>query len=196
MSTEPIRCKWAEKGSDLEKKYHDTQWGVPEHDDSILFEMLILEGMQAGLSWSLILNKREHMREVFDGFSPEKMMAYDDKKIQDLLQDPGIIRNRLKVNSLITNSKAYFKVKELYGSLNHFFWSYVDQKPIMNHWKDISQVPVSTPLSDQISKDMKKLGFKFIGTTIIYSFMQAVGMVNDHTTDCFCRNNEREERDR
>lgn len=193
MTMEPARCKWAQKGSDLEKRYHDSQWGVPEHDDCVLFEMLILEGMQAGLSWSLILNKREHMREVFDGFSPEKMMHYDEKKIQSLMADPGIIRNRLKINALAVNAKAYFKVKELYGSLDRFLWSYVDHKPIVNQWTEASQVPASTPLSDQISADMKRIGFQFIGTTIIYSFMQAVGIVNDHTTDCFCRNKGTEE---
>lgn len=147
--------------------------------------MLILEGQQAGLSWSTILAKRQHMRKAFDNFDPAILVTYGNNKIAELLQDPGIIRNRLKVNSLIENAKAYYKVKEKYGSLDNFLWRYVNFTPILNHWTEVTQVPAKTDLSDQISKDMKKLGFKFVGSTIIYAYMQAVGMVNDHITNCF-----------
>ena len=182
--TEKYRCSWA---GDLPIyiDYHDNEWGRPEHDDNKLFEMLILEGMQAGLSWITILKKREAFRTAFDGFDPKKVALYDDKKIQKLLSNQGIIRNRLKVNAAVTNAKAFLDVQKEYGSYDKFIWSYVNNKPIINHFKTIEDVPAKTELSDQISKDLKKRGFKFVGSTIIYAFMQAVGMVNDHVTECF-----------
>lgn len=181
---EKIRCSWA---GDLPIyiDYHDNEWGRPVHDDRKLFEMLILEGMQAGLSWITILKKREAFREAFDGFDPEKVALYGESKIQELLSNEKIIRNRLKVNAAVTNAKAFLKVQEQYGSFHQFIWAYVDNTPIQNHWKRMEEVPAKTPLSDRISGDLKQMGFKFVGSTIIYSFMQAIGMVNDHITDCF-----------
>ena len=181
---ELTRCNWANH-SVLEQKYHDEEWGRPVHDDMKLFEMLILEGKQAGLSWSTILLKRETLRQAFHGFNPEIIVNYDENKIEELLQDKGIIRNKLKIKAVIENAKAYYKVKDQYGSLDNFLWRYVNYEPIKNHWTDISQVPSKTELSDIISKDLKKLGFKFVGTTSIYSLMQSSGMVNDHLTTCF-----------
>ncbi|MBC9786128.1 DNA-3-methyladenine glycosylase I [Heliobacterium chlorum] len=181
---EYVRCEWANH-STLEKIYHDQEWGRPVCDDRKLFEMLILEGMQAGLSWSTILAKRETIKEAFDGFDPTVIVQYDDAKVNDLLKNEGIIRNKLKVKAVIVNAKAYFDVQSRYGSLCNFFWRYVNHKPIQNNWTNISQVPARTELSDLISKDLKKLGFKFVGSTIIYAFMQAVGMVNDHLSYCF-----------
>ena len=181
------RCDWAEQ-NELEKQYHDTEWGVPVYDDRKLFEMLILEGMQAGLSWSTILSKRESLRSAYDNFDPAILINYDENKIEELMQNKGVIRNRLKIKSVIGNAHAYYKVQEQYGSLQDFLWKYVDYKPIQNQWSDISMVPASTALSDTISRDLKKLGFKFVGTTIVYAFMQAVGMVNDHLTCCYLHN--------
>ncbi len=155
------------------------------HDDIKLFEMLILEGMQAGLSWITILKKRDAFRKAFDGFDPYKVSVYDDEKIQELLANEKIIRNRLKINAAVSNAKAFIKVVEEFGSFDKFIWGYVNYRPIINQWEKISDMPARTPLSDKISKDLAKRGFKFVGSTIIYSFMQAVGMVNDHTTDCF-----------
>jgi DNA-3-methyladenine glycosylase I len=165
--------------------YHDNEWGRSVHDDDKLFEMLILEGMQAGLSWSTILNKREAFRNAFDGFDPKKVAYYDDMKIAELMANEGIIRNRLKINSAITNAKVFLEIVEKHGSFDNFIWKYVDYKPIIGHWEKIEDIPVTTPLSDKISKDLKKLGFKFVGSTIVYSFMQAVGIVNDHIKPCF-----------
>lgn len=181
---EKIRCSWA---GDLPIyiDYHDNEWGRPVHDDRKLFEMLILEGMQAGLSWITILKKREAFREAFDGFDPEKVALYGESKIQELLSNEKIIRNRLKVNAAVTNAKAFLKVQEQYGSFHQFIWAYVGNTPIQNHWERMEEVPAKTPLSDRISGDLKQMGFKFVGSTIIYSFMQAIGMVNDHITDCF-----------
>ena len=159
--------------------------GRPVHDDIKLFEMLILEGMQAGLSWITILKKRDAFRKAFDGFDPYKVSVYDDEKIQELLANEKIIRNRLKINAAVSNAKAFIKVVEEFGSFDKFIWGYVNYRPIINQWEKISDMPARTPLSDKISKDLAKRGFKFVGSTIIYSFMQAVGMVNDHTTDCF-----------
>ena len=178
------RCSWA---GDLPIyiDYHDNEWGRPVHYDNKLFEMLILDGMQAGLSWLTVLKKREAFREAFDGFDPEKVALYDETKIQELLANEGIIRNRLKINAAVTNAKAFLQVQEKYGSFDKFIWEYVDYTPIRNHWKKMEEIPATTPLSDQISKDLKKMGFKFVGSTIIYAFMQAMGMVNDHVTDCF-----------
>lgn len=184
------RCEWA--GSDLVYvAYHDTEWGRPEHDDRKLFEMLILEGMQAGLSWITILKKRENFRRAFDNFDPKKVAKYGDKKIAELLADEGIIRNKLKVNAAVTNAKAFLEIQREFGSFDKFIWSYVDNTPIVNRPKTLSDIPVSTPLSDRISKDLKKRGFKFVGTTIVYSFMQAVGMMDDHVVSCFCHSDNR-----
>lgn len=165
--------------------YHDKEWGGPVHDDNKLFEMIILEGMQAGLSWITVLKKREAYREAFDGFDPKKTALYGEEKTQELMKNEGIIRNCLKINAVITNAKAFLKVAEKHGSFDAFIWRYVDNTPIVRHWERIEDVPATTPLSDQISKDLKKMGFKFIGSTIIYAFMQAMGIVNDHISDCF-----------
>ena len=165
--------------------YHDHEWGRPVHDDGKLFEMLILEGMQAGLSWETVLKKREAFREAFDGFDPRKVALYDGAKIAALLSNAGIIRNRLKINAAVTNARLFLEIAEKHGSFDQFIWSYVGNTPIVGHWEGFEHMPVTTPVSDKISKDLKKLGFKFVGSTIIYSFMQAVGMVNDHLTRCF-----------
>ncbi len=182
--TQKIRCAWA-GNIPIYIDYHDNEWGRPVHDDAKLFEMLILEGMQAGLAWITVLNKREAFREAFDGFDPNKVAHYDDAKIQALLANDKIIRNRLKVNAAVSNAKAFLKVIEEYGSFDNFIWGYVDYVPITGHWEKQNDLPTRTPLSDKISKDLKRLGFKFVGSTIIYSFMQAIGMVNDHITECF-----------
>lgn len=181
---EKTRCSWA---GDLPIyiEYHDNEWGRPVHDDKKLFEMLILEGMQAGLNWITVLKKREAFREAFDGFDPNKVALYGEAKIQELLANEGIIRNRLKVNAAVTNAKAFLKVQKDYGSFDTFIWAYVDHTPIKNHWEKIGDIPATTPISDRMSKDLKKMGFKFVGTTILYAFMQATGMVNDHVTNCF-----------
>ena len=165
--------------------YHDNEWGRPVHDDKKLFEMLILEGAQAGLFWETVLKKRENYRAAFDNFDPNKVALYDDVQIAELLQNPGIIRNKLKVNAAVTNAKLFLEIAEKHGSFDKFIWAYVDNKPIVGHWESFEAMPTTTPISAQISKDLKKLGFKFVGSTIIYSFMQAVGMVNDHLTKCF-----------
>lgn len=178
-----IRCRWAEGGK-LEQKYHDEEWGVPQRDDKKLFRMLMLEGMQAGLSWSTILKKMETMDKAFDGFDPDKVSKYDEKKVLELMNNEGIIRNRLKIESAITNSKAFLKLRDENVSFSELLWSYVGNEPIVNSWTDMYHVPASTPISDKISKDLKKMGFKFVGTTIVYAFMQATGMVNDHVTSC------------
>jgi DNA-3-methyladenine glycosylase I len=176
------RCKWA-NSSEFLKKYHDEEWGKPLHDDQKLFEMLILEGKSCGLSWELILKKRDHMREVFDNFDPEILVKYDDEKIQSLMNDAGIIRSRLKINAVIENARAYLRLKER-RTFDDFLWQYVDYKPVVN---DGSQRIVSSEISDKLSKDLKKQGFKLIGSVIVYSFMQSVGMVNDHENKCFCK---------
>lgn len=181
---EKIRCSWAEDNP-LYIDYHDNEWGRPLHDDDKLFEMLILESMQAGLSWITVLKKRESFREAFDGFDPNKVALYDDAKIQELMENEKIIRNRLKINAAVNNAKLFLEVKEKYGSFNKMIWEYVDYNPITGNWKKLEDIPATTSLSDKISKDLKKMGFKFIGPTTIYSFMQAIGMVNDHVTECF-----------
>ncbi len=181
---EKTRCLWA-GNIPVYIDYHDNEWGRPVHDDIKLFEMLILEGMQAGLAWITVLNKREAFREAFDGFDPNKVALYDDEKIQKLMVNEKIIRNRLKLNAAVGNARAFLKVIEEYGSFDKFIWKYVDNTPIIGHWKRHEDLPASTTLSDVISKDLKKMGFKFVGSTIIYSFMQAIGMVNDHITECF-----------
>lgn len=179
-----IRCAWA-NGSELYMKYHDEEWGSPCHDEAKLFEMLILEGQQAGLSWITILNKRENFRRAFDGFDPRKIAAYGDDKIAALMNDKGIIRNRRKIEAAIENSRAYLRLIEEFGSLDSYLWGWVDGKPIKNSWDSLGEVPANTELSDKISADLKKRGFKFVGSTIIYAFMQAVGIVNDHVASCF-----------
>jgi len=180
----PTRCQWA--GNDpLYQKYHDEEWGVPLHDDRRLFEMLILEGAQAGLSWITILRKRENYRKAFSNFDPAKIAKYDSKKIEQLLMDPGIVRNRLKIQSAVLNAKLFLEVKGEFGSFDKYIWKFVDGKPVKNHWKSLKEIPPRTEESDAMSKDLKKKGFKFVGSTICYAFMQAVGMVNDHTVDCF-----------
>lgn len=177
------RCGWAK--NDLAIHYHDTEWGVPLHDDRGLFEFLVLEGAQAGLSWDTILRKRDNYRKAFDNFDVEKVARYTDKRIAKLLQDEGIIRNRLKIASAVSNAKAFLKVQKEFGSFDKYIWAFVDGKPIKNKWKEIGQVPAKTEVSDAISKDVKKRGFNFVGSTTIYAHMQATGMVNDHLTKCF-----------
>lgn len=187
---EKKRCAWA--GNDpLYVDYHDNEWGKPVHDDAKLFEMLILEGMQAGLSWITVLRKREAYRKAFNDFDIDKIILYNDAKIEDLMQNPGIIRNRLKINSVITNAKAFIELQKEFGSFNSFLWGYVDNKPIQNNWAEMKDIPATSELSDRISKELKKRGFKFVGSTIIYAYMQAVGLVNDHVSDCFARIPER-----
>ena len=177
------RCAWAR--GDLMIRYHDEEWGVPVRSDPILFEFLILEGAQAGLSWSTILNKRENYRRAFDGFEAKKIAAYDRRKVKTLLADPGIVRNKLKVAATIENAKSFLRVQEEIGSFDHYIWQFVGGKPRVNSPRTLKQVPARTPESDAMSKDLKRRGFKFVGSTICYAFMQAVGMVNDHTVDCF-----------
>lgn len=181
---EKIRCSWA-GNTPIYIDYHDNEWGRPEHDEGKLFEMLMLECMQAGLSWITVLKKREAFREAFDGFDPEKVARYDDAKIQELMTNEKIIRNRLKINAAIANAKVFLELAEKHGSFSKMIWDYVDDTPVTGHWENMEDVPATTPLSDQISKDLKKMGFKFVGSTTIYSFMQAIGMVNDHITGCF-----------
>jgi DNA-3-methyladenine glycosylase I len=178
------RCAWC--GSDpLYVAYHDDEWGVPARDDRHLFEMLILEGAQAGLSWSTILKKRENYRIAFDGFDVERVAAYQDRDVQRLLGDRGIVRNRLKVASALRNARATLEVTREFGSFAAYLWGFVDDTPIRNAWKSLEEIPASTEVSDRMSRELKKRGFNFVGSTICYAFMQAVGMVNDHTTDCF-----------
>ena len=185
-----IRCGWVSENDPLYIEYHDQEWGIPVYDDQMLFEMLILEGAQAGLSWITVLRKRENYRQLFDHFDPKKIILYDEKKIESLLENPGIIRNKLKVNSVVINAKAMIEIQEegqkIDKGFSDYLWQFVDGQPIINTWESLDEVPVSTPESDAMSQALKKRGFKFIGTTICYAFMQAVGMVNDHTTDCFC----------
>jgi DNA-3-methyladenine glycosylase I len=177
------RCPWP--SNDLAIRYHNEEWGKPSHDDATLFEFLILEGTQAGLSWDTILKKRENYRSAFDGFNAKKIAEYKNRKIQALTKDAGIIRNRLKIASTIQNAKAFLQVQKEFGSFDNYIWQFVGGRPIVNSWRSAKQVPASTPQSDAMSKDLKKRGFSFVGTTICYAFMQAVGMVNDHLITCF-----------
>jgi DNA-3-methyladenine glycosylase I len=177
------RCPWCE-GSDLYRQYHDTEWGVPLRHDRPLFELLILEGAQAGLSWSTVLNKREHYRIAFDGFDPEIIARYDERKVNALLKDPGIIRNKLKIAATIGNAKAYLALTKEGQTLKDFVWQFVDHKPIQNNRMSLADVPAKTAESDAMSKALQKMGFKFVGSTICYAFMQASGMVNDHLVTC------------
>ena len=177
------RCAWPH--DELNVQYHDCEWGVPVHDDRHLFEILILDGAQAGLSWSTILKKREGYRAAFAGFYPSKVARFTEHKIEALLLNPAIVRNRLKVNSAVTNARAFLRVQKEFGSFDAYLWGFVDGKPVQNTWKTIQQIPAKTPLSDAVSKDLTKRGFKFVGSTICYAIMQTIGMVNDHTVDCF-----------
>jgi DNA-3-methyladenine glycosylase I len=179
------RCGWVNQDP-LYIDYHDYEWGVPVYDDRLLFEYLNLEGAQAGLSWYTILKKRENYREAFDNFEVEKIIRYDEKKIEELIHNEGIVRHKLKINAVITNAHAYLKVVEEFGSFSKYIWSFVDGKPIQNHFKEMKDVPAVTEISDKLSKDLKKRGFKFVGSTICYAFMQATGMVNDHIVSCVC----------
>ena len=184
IAVELVRCHWA-SGSELTMRYHDEEWGVPAHDDRTLFEFLILEGAQAGLSWETILNKRENYRAAFDQFDPGRVAAYDRRKMQRLLKDPGIVRNRLKISSAVGNAKAFLRVAEQFDSFDRYIWRFVDGAPRVNSRKSPRQVPAKTAESDAMSKDLKARGFNFVGSTICYAFMQAVGMVNDHLVRCF-----------
>ncbi len=178
------RCDWA-LGSELEKKYHDTEWGVALHDDRKFFEFITLEGAQAGLSWATILKKRENYRRLFDNFDVEKIARYNKRKIETLLNNPGIIRNRLKVESTVSNARAFIEIQNEFGSFDDYIWRFTDGAPVVNRWKSLRDIPASTEISDRMSKQLKIRGFRFVGSTICYAFMQATGMVNDHTVDCF-----------
>ncbi len=178
-----VRCSWAK--NEINIPYHDKEWGVPVHDDRLLFEFLVLEGAQAGLSWDTILRKRERFREVFDEFDPERVARYDKRKVQSLLKDPGIIRNRLKIEAAVANARAFLAVQEQVGSFDSYIWGFVDGRPRHNAWKAPKQVPVTTRESDAMSKDLRQRGFRFVGSTICYAHMQATGMVNDHLVSCF-----------
>ncbi len=181
--TERVRCAWAR--NELAIRYHDEEWGVPVYDDRRLFEFLVLEGAQAGLSWETILKKRENYRSAFDEFDAARIARYQQRKIARLLADPGIVRNRLKITSTVQNARAFLKVQEEIGSFDRYIWQFVDGRPRVNAWKSLRQVPARTTQSDTMSKDLQKRGFNFVGSTICYAFMQAVGMVNDHLVDCF-----------
>ncbi len=184
MKSMAIRCKWASGNPDY-FNYHDNEWGVPVHDDRKHFEFMLLDAFQAGLSWLTILRKRENFRQAFDNFDFEKIAVYDEAKIAELLQNAGIVRNKLKINASIKNARAFLKIREGFGSFDEYIWGFTDGKVIQNHFSDMGEIPAKTELSDAISKDLKKRGFTFVGSTIIYAYMQAMGMVNDHTTDCF-----------
>lgn len=178
------RCAWAVK-TEIESAYHDTEWGAPQFDDAGQFEFMILESAQAGLSWLTILKKREGYRRCFAGFDPVKVAAFTEKDIQRLLADPGIVRNRKKIESAIGNARLFLELAAKHGSFSNYLWAFVDGKPIVNKWKEMAEVPATTPLSDTIAKEMKKLGFKFLGSTVLYAHMQATGIVNDHLISCF-----------
>jgi DNA-3-methyladenine glycosylase I len=182
-ASEPVRCSWAR--TPLSVAYHDLEWGVPVHDDLVLFEFLILEGAQAGLSWETILNKREAYRRAFAGFDPALVARFTAKRVERLLKDPGIVRNRLKINSAVSNARAFLEVRDEFGSFDAYVWGFVGGTPRVNRRRTLQQVPPKTAESDALSRDLLKRGFKFVGSTICYAFMQAVGMVNDHTVDCF-----------
>jgi DNA-3-methyladenine glycosylase I len=179
-----VRCQWC-VGIPIYEEYHDQEWGVPVLDDQKLFEFLILETFQAGLSWLTILRKRENFKNAFDSFDYKKVAVYQEDKIQELLQDAGIIRNQLKIRAAVSNANAFMKVQEEFGSFSNYIWKFTNGKPVVNHPKSLKELPASTPLSDEISKDLKKRGFKFVGSTVVYAHMQATGMVNDHVVDCW-----------
>jgi DNA-3-methyladenine glycosylase I len=178
------RCPWP-ANDPLYVDYHDREWGVPVHDEKKHFEFLVLETMQAGLSWYIVLKKRENFRKSFDGFDPERVARYTERKIQSLLNDPGIVRNQLKIRAAVHNAKRFLEVQKEFGSFDAYLWGFVKGKPVVNQWKRLGQLPASTPLSDRVSKDLKSRGFKFTGTTVVYAHLQAVGVVNDHLVDCF-----------
>jgi len=178
------RCGWS-LGSQLYLDYHDNEWGVPVHDERKLFEMLVLEGAQAGLSWSTILNKRQGYRQAFDNFEPELVARYDERKIEELMGNPAIVRNRLKITAAVQNARAFLEIQRQYGSFDAYIWRFVEGRPLQNSWSSLSEVPARTPISDAMSKALKGAGFRFVGSTICYAFMQATGMVNDHVTTCF-----------
>jgi DNA-3-methyladenine glycosylase I len=177
------RCVWGQ--SELMREYHDKEWGVPLHDDCMLFEFIVLDGMQAGLSWGTVLRKRERFRQVFDYFDPIKVARFDDKKLAELLEDPGIIRNRLKVQAAVKNARAFLDIQHEFGSFDRYIWQYVDYKPVVNEWKTDQEIPAQSPASEAMSRGLIERGFKFVGPTICYAFMQAAGLVNDHIVDCF-----------
>lgn len=179
------RCSWVNSENKLYIKYHDEEWGFPTHNDTILFEMLILEGAQAGLSWEIILKKKKNYQEAFNYFDPQKIAQYDNEKQNELLQNKGIIRNKLKIKSVIQNAKVFLKIQEEFGSFDGYIWNFVNYKPIQNKFKSFSDLPANTKLSDKISIDLKKKGMSFVGSTIIYAYMQSIGMVNDHEVSCF-----------
>jgi DNA-3-methyladenine glycosylase I len=183
MTKVTTRCTWPQ--NDLSIRYHDEEWGVPSHDDLHLFEFITLEGAQAGLSWDTILQKRENYRAALAGFNPERIAHYDRRKLQSLMRNPGIVRNRLKIASTVKNAKAFLEVRAEFGSFDRYIWQFVDGKPVLNRWRSGERVPAKTSQSDAMSKDLKKRGFNFVGSTICYAFMQAVGMVNDHCVECF-----------
>jgi len=187
MNNEQMRCSWAENDEKM-AKYHDEIWGKPEHNDQKLFAKLSLDAMQAGLSWRTILYKQENFEKAFDNFRIETVAGYDEAKYESLMQDAGIVRNQLKIRAIINNAQRILEVQKEFGSFDAYLWGFTEGKTIKNSWETLEEIPASTPLSDAISKDLKKRGFKFVGTTIIYAFMQAVGMVNDHVTSCFCYN--------
>jgi DNA-3-methyladenine glycosylase I len=182
-SNDTVRCRWP--SNPLSIAYHDEEWGVPVHDDGKLFEFLVLEGAQAGLSWDTVLKKRERYRQQFAKFDPKKVARFDRRKVASLLKDPGIIRNRLKIASTISNAKAFLQIQKEFGSFDKYVWSFVNHRPLQNAWKTYDRLPAHTKESDAMSKDLKKRGFRFVGSTICYAFMQAVGMVNDHSVDCY-----------
>ncbi len=178
------RCDWP-GSNELMMKYHDEEWGLPNHDDRKWFEYITLDAFQAGLSWAIVLKKRENFRKAFDNFNTKRIVKYDQTKIDELIQDAGIIRNKLKINTTISNAKIFLDVQKEFGTFDNYIWRFVNGKPIINHWKRISELPASTSESDKLSDDLKKRGFKFVGTTICYAFMQSAGMVNDHMVTCF-----------
>jgi len=180
-----IRCDWSSLGDPLYRDYHDREWGVPVHDDRKIFEYLILEGFQAGLSWYTVLKKRDNFRKAFDGFDPKAVSGYDSSKIRDILSDPGLFRNRLKVESAVNNAKAFLRVQREFGSFDRYIWGFVGYKPIVNKWKSATEIPSTSPVSDRLSRDLVSRGFRFVGPTICYAHMQATGMVNDHVISCF-----------
>ena len=184
--SDKIRCSWCEK-DDLYRNYHDNEWGKPVYDDATIFEFLILETFQAGLSWYTVLAKRENFRKAFDNFNVEKIANYSQKKLDELAENSGIIRNKLKIKATVSNAQAFIKVQEEFGSFSKYIWGFVDGKPIDNQPKTLAEVPATSEISDQLSKDLKKRGFKFVGSTVIYAHMQATGMVNDHILDCWTR---------
>ncbi len=187
-NVEDIICDWA-KSSEIEKYYHDSEWGVESHDDRYLFEMLVLEGAQAGLSWITILKKRENYRTAFDNFEPEIVSEYGEEKVEELMKNTGIIRNRLKINGAIKNAKEFLKIKEEYGTFDKYIWSFTEGKQIVNNWKNIEEMPAKSELSEKISKDLKKRDFKFVGPIIIYSYLQAIGIIDDHLNYCSKKKN-------